>query len=270
MSDKIKLTSPSTSAPDSISHGWETVNNGQTTTPSFSSLSTSKAESDSDGPTVEHIEDIATYTGDVNNEEDDAVISGPLAERLVSEAITTTPAAAAAVASEAVTGDAEVEDYYGDADAYAALHFWENEAAGGYRGDAAGKRPGVSEGEYAQAGLLAEKVFENRLKRMQEMMGMYEARRSYPFPFPLVGESKLIQITGKEEYDPEQDKKEDEYWNKYMAGKSNTAIEPDSPGVEDSGAPTRRQQYVQARQNRLNSVRDAGASAGANCHCQYP
>lgn len=265
MSDNIKTTSPSTSVPDSISHGWETVNN-QTITPSFSSPSASKAESDSDGPAVEHIEDIANYTGNINAEEDHAVISGPLAERLVSEAITTTPAVAVAVASEAVTEDAgaddEVEDCDGDAGAHAALHFWENEAASGYRGDAAaGKRPGVSEGEYAQAGLSAEKMFEVRLKRMQEIMGMYEAKCLYPFP--LFDESKLIE-TGREAYDPEQDKKEDDYWNKYMAGRSISAIEPDSPGVEDSGAPARRQQYVQARQNRLNSVHEGSSSAGAN------
>ena len=259
MSDKIRTS------PDSISHGWKTVNN-QTIAPSFFFPSASRAESDSDGPTVEHIEDIATYTSNVNDEKEHAVISGPFAENIVSGAITMTPAAAAAVASKSVTEDAEVENYCGDADAYGALHFWENEAASGFHGGgASGKRPGVSEGEYTQAGLLAEKAFENRLKRMQEMMGMYEARRSYSLPF--FDEWKLIE-TGKGMYDPEQDKKEDEYWDNYMA--NSTVLEPGSPGVEDSGGPARRQQYVQARQNRLDSVRDSCASPGANSSASNP
>jgi len=83
---------------------------------------------------------------------------------------------------------------------------------------------------------------------------------SFPYFLRLV---KANRKTGKEEYDLEQDKKEDEYWNKYMAGSSSPALEPDSPGVEDSGAPARRQQYVQARQNRLNSVREGNSSASA-------
>jgi len=187
MAGNIKDTSPSTSVPDSIFHGWVTVDN-QTTHPSFSFPSESKVGSDPDGPSVEHIEGISNYPGDGDDEEEHAVISGPLAEHRVSEAITTIPtAAAAAVASEAVTEntEAEVEDYDCDTDAYATLHFRESEAASGYRGSAAGKRPGAEEGEHTETGLTAGKVFEARLKRIQEMMGMHEARclRSIPFPF---------------------------------------------------------------------------------------
>lgn len=79
-------------------------------------------------------------------------------------------------------------------------------------------------------------------------------------PFPSFYESKLIKTAGKE-YDPEQNKKEDEYWSKYMAGSPSTILEPDSPGVEDSGAPARRH---------LNSAREGTVSAGANSIVSAP
>lgn len=194
MPGNIKATSSPQSNPDSdsLSQGWQTVNaNGQTTP----SLSSSKSDSDStsEGPTIEHIEDIANLNDDDDDKEEGRpVISGPLAERLVSEAITTTPAAAAVVASEATITEDSVShgDIDGDADADAStaprtaspLQFWKNETESGYRGDAAGKRACISAAQYAEAGRLAEGEFKKRLRRIQEIMGLNESKRLYPFP----------------------------------------------------------------------------------------
>lgn len=55
-----------------------------------------------------------------------------------------------------------------------------------------------------------------------------------------------------------------------MVSSSSSAFEPDSPGIEDSGAPARRQQYIQVRQNHLKTLHDGNASASTSTTSSTP